>query len=207
VTQLRVNSFIDPSTGRRYPGAAGGFVNIARGNNNGREPSTAQILQTVHNDQSRRQRAMATAMVQQGIGVAAAPAAPTSPTTANPVTSAPVDGNRIARENGVGIKSAAVRISQMDGRLAPVISAVAQAARTLGLPNPVITSGNDSGHSRGSLHYSNQALDFRGNNISIADGNRLQAEVRRILGGDYDVIFETFSNRSNNHLHVEFDPN
>jgi LysM repeat protein len=207
VTQLRVNSFIDPATGRRYPGAAGGFVNIARNNNGGRAPSTAQILQTVQNDQSRRQRAMVTAMEQQGIGGAAAPATPARPTTGGPVTSAPVDGNRIARENGVSIKGPTVRIGQMDGRLAPVISAVAQAARTLGLPTPVITSGNDSGHRRGSLHYSNQALDFRGNNISIADGQRLQAEVRRILGNNYDVIFETFPDRSNNHLHVEFDPN
>ena len=204
VTQLRVNSFIDPSTGRRYPGAAGGFVNIARNNNGGREPSTAQILQTVQNDQTRRQRAMATAMAQQGIGGAAAPA---SPAQAAPVSSGRVDGNRIARDNGVGIKGPSVRIGNMDGRLAPVISAVAQAARTLGLPNPVITSGNDSSHHRGSLHYADRALDFRGNNISIADGQRLQAEVNRILGPGYDVIFETFSNRSNNHLHVEYDPN
>ncbi len=204
VTQLRVDSFINPTTGRRYPGAAGGFINIARKANGGREPSTAQILQTVQNDQSRRQRSMATAMTQQGISGKTAPAA--SPRAAQ-VSAGRVDGNTIARENGVGIKGPSVRIGNMDGRLAPVISAVAQAARTLGLPNPVITSGNDSGHKRGSLHYVDRALDFRGNNISIADGQRLQAEVNRILGSGYDVIFETFSNRSNNHLHVEFDPN
>jgi LysM repeat protein len=119
-----------------------------------------------------------------------------------------VDGNAVARENGVEVKNAGVRISRLDANMAPVIAAVATAARRLGLPNPVITSGNDSRHMNGSLHYSNRALDFRGNNISDAQGARLEAEVRRILGDRYDVHFETFPDRpTNDHLHVEFDPN
>jgi hypothetical protein len=35
----------------------------------------------------------------------------------------------------------------------PAIVAVARAAERLGLPTPVITSGNDSNHSARSLHY------------------------------------------------------
>ncbi len=120
--------------------------------------------------------------------------------------SAPIDGNAVAARNGVQVKGPSVRISRLDASMEPVISAVAQAARRLNLPVPVITSGNDSRHMNGSLHYADRALDFRGNNISIAQGQALAAEVRRILGGGYDVAFETFANSSNNHLHVEHDP-
>lgn len=117
-----------------------------------------------------------------------------------------IDGNAVAAANGVEIKNGNVRIGNLDASMDPAIRAVAEAARNLGLPTPVITSGNDSRHSTGSLHYSDRALDFRGNNISVAQGQAFQNEVRRILGGQYDVVFETFTNRSNNHLHVEFDP-
>jgi LysM repeat protein len=119
----------------------------------------------------------------------------------------PIDGRIIAAQNGVEIKSPSVRIGNLDPAMQPVVEAVAQAARRLGLPTPVITSGNDSRHRDGSLHYENRALDFRGNNISVAQGVALQNEVRRILGPQYDVLFEiSRSNPSNNHLHIEFDP-
>jgi LysM repeat protein len=134
-------------------------------------------------------------------GAAAAP---------QPRTPAPaggrIDGAAVAAANGVEVKSPSVRIGSLDASMEPAIRAVADTARRLGLPTPVITSGNDSRHSDGSLHYSDRALDFRGNNISVEQGRALQNEVRRVLGDRYDVIFETFANRSNNHLHVEFDP-
>ncbi|MCH4894797.1 LysM peptidoglycan-binding domain-containing protein [Sphingomonas sp. SFZ2018-12] len=116
------------------------------------------------------------------------------------------DGRRLAAEAGVAIKEPGVRIDRLASEMAPAIRAVAQAAERLGLPTPVITSGNDSRHGTASLHYSNEALDFRGNNISVAQGHALRDEVQRILGDRYDVLFETFANASNNHLHVEFDP-
>jgi hypothetical protein len=87
-----------------------------------------------------------------------------------------------------------------------VIRTVAEVAQGLRLPTPVITSGNDSRHGTKSLHYADRALDFRGNNISIAQGQALREGVRQRIGKDYDVVFETFSNSSNNHLHVEYDP-
>jgi LysM repeat protein len=117
-----------------------------------------------------------------------------------------INGNDVARANGVGVKSNSVRISNLDANMAPVIAAISTAARRLGLPNPVITSGNDSRHKDGSLHYADRALDFRGNNITVAQGERFAQEVRAILGNRYDVDFETFANASNNHLHVEYDP-
>jgi len=117
-----------------------------------------------------------------------------------------IDGNALAAQHGVGVKSAGVKISKLHQAMGPVIAAVAQAANALGLPKPVITSGNDSGHKQGSLHFKDRALDFRGNNITIAQGKALRAKVIASVGPDYDVLFETFVNQSNNHLHVEFDP-
>ena len=133
-------------------------------------------------------------------------AAPQAQPQADATPTGTINGNDVAAANGVQVKSDAVRISRLDASMNPAIRAVAEAAERLGLPTPVITSGNDSRHSNGSLHYQNQALDFRGNNISIVQGRALEAEVQRTLGNGYDVLFETFANQSNNHLHVEFDP-
>ena len=131
-----------------------------------------------------------------------------APSPARPAATGPIDGRAIAAQAGVAVKNSGVDIASLDPAMAPVIRAVAEAATRLGLPQPVITSGNDSRHSNGSLHYDDRALDFRGNNITDAQGRALQNEVRRILGPGYDVIFETFPNSpSNDHLHVEFDPN
>jgi hypothetical protein len=119
---------------------------------------------------------------------------------------ASIDGNKVAAENGVEVKSAAVKISRLHPKMGPAIAAVAQAATSLALPKPVITSGNDSKHMNGSLHYGWRALDFRGNNITTATGQKFAEAVRDILGSEYDVAFETFMNAANNHLHVEYDP-
>lgn len=137
-------------------------------------------------------------------GSAPATPAPTRSTGASTPT-APFDGAAYARSHGVDVKSGAA-LSRLDPTMAPVIAAVAEAAERLGLPTPVITSGNDSTHGRNSLHYDNKALDFRGRNITIAQGNALRDAVREALGNQYDVLFETFADRNNNHLHVEFDP-
>ncbi len=105
-----------------------------------------------------------------------------------------IDGRAVAALHGVGVKNAAVNISNLHPTMGPVIAAVAEAAKALGLPKPVITSGNDSGHKQGSLHFKNRALDFRGNNITVAQGRALAAEVVvGLVGKDYDVLFETFA--------------
>jgi LysM repeat protein len=118
------------------------------------------------------------------------------------------DGRVLAAQMGVAVKNARVDIDQLHPAMDPVIRAVSVAAQRLGLPQPVITSGNDSLHSAGSLHFADRALDFRGNNITDAQGAALAREVRAILGPNYDVIFEVFGNNpANDHLHVEYDPN
>jgi hypothetical protein len=129
----------------------------------------------------------------------------TAPAKTERNTDGTIDGNGIAREYGVDVKLTA-KISRLDAKMAPVIPAIAKVAKTLGLPKPVITSGNDSMHMHGSLHFQGRALDFRGNNISVAVGKKFEAETKKALGKDFDVVFETFMNVSNNHLHVEYDP-
>ena len=104
----------------------------------------------------------------------------------------PVDGARLARELGMGVKAGA-RLGRMDGDLVPAMGVVADEARALGLPRPVVTSGNDSNqHASGSAHYDNRALDFRGNNISDQQGEQWAERVRERLGPNYAVDFERF---------------
>lgn len=117
-----------------------------------------------------------------------------------------IDGNVVARQHGVAVRDAGVKIGKLHPQMGPVIAAVAQAAKTLGLPQPVITSGNDSAHMAGSLHFKGRALDFRGRNITDGQGRALEAAVKGIVGSAYDVMFEIKKDPSSDHLHVEFDP-
>lgn len=85
LTQLRVNSFVDASTGERFRlsngGQAGsGFATIAR-NQLGRTPTEAEVQAVIRADQQRRMNAMETALQRQGL-LAPAAAAPTAPAPA-----------------------------------------------------------------------------------------------------------------------------
>ena len=151
-----------------------------------------------------RERANALAMFGTAAPAGATPAPTPAPAPAAAAES--IDGNAVAAANGVAVKSAAVKIGQLHPKMGAVIVAVAEAAKAMGLAQPVITSGNDSNHMNGSLHFKNRALDFRGNNIKVSVGKLLGENVADRLGSDYDVIFETFLQPANNHLHVEFDP-
>jgi conjugal transfer mating pair stabilization protein TraG len=115
----------------------------------------------------------------------------------------PVDGAKLARELGLGVKASA-QLGRMDGELVPAMGVVAEEARALGLPRPVVTSGNDSTqHVAGSAHYDNRALDFRGNNISDEQGEQWAERVQQRLGSSYAVDFERFpDNPARDHLHV-----
>lgn len=98
------------------------------------------------------------------------------------------------------IKSTAVVSQQVI-----IAAAVINAANVLGLPvDMLITSGNDSKHKVGSLHYKDRALDFRTHHLSPDHKHKLVAEVKRRLGVAYDVILED-ENGSNEHVHVEYD--
>lgn len=81
-----------------------------------------------------------------------------------------------------------------------IACAVVNAANELGLPDMLITSGNDSTHMPGSKHYSDQALDFRTRHLTGPQKRELVEAVRRRLGRDYDMVLEA------DHLHIESDP-
>lgn len=129
--------------------------------------------------------------------------------TPSAMTSFPVgsdgklDGARVAAALGISIKPGA-NLSQMHRDMVPVMAAVAAEARALGLPKPVVTSGNDSNqHVDGSRHHQDRALDFRGNTISVEQGHAWARRVQRKLGDEYAVQFEQFPEKSGrNHLHV-----
>lgn len=64
----------------------------------------------------------------------------------------------------------------------------------------VITSANDASHSTTSLHYAGAALDFRINNITKAQAQKIVGKANDALKQDYDVILE------GNHIHAEYQP-
>jgi hypothetical protein len=86
-----------------------------------------------------------------------------------------------------------------------IAAAVVNAANVLGLPDMLVTSGNDSTHKKGSKHYEDKALDFRTKHLKREQKHALATGVRARLGLDYDVILES-EGKVNEHLHVEFDP-
>lgn len=77
----------------------------------------------------------------------------------------------------------------------------------LGIPELVVTSGNDGQHMHGSLHYKGCAADLRTHNIRDHgfDPDVVVAHLRAALGGDWDVVLEHVGD-SNEHIHMEFDP-
>ena len=60
----------------------------------------------------------------------------------------------------------------------------------------VVTSTYEGNHSAGSLHYANQAFDFRSERIT----EQMINQMRLDLGADYDIVDE------NTHIHLEYDP-
>lgn len=67
-----------------------------------------------------------------------------------------------------------------------------------GLKDVVITSGNDSHHSKSSLHYSGQAVDLRVWSLPTPD--KVAEEIGAALGMDFDCIYE------GDHIHLEYQP-
>lgn len=136
------------------------------------------------------------------------PSTPVEPIAAEPsvLPLAPegaVDGRPYARQYGISLKGGA-KIDQIDGGLVPAMAVVAEEAKRLNLPRPTITSGNDSGqHERGSAHYDNRGLDFRGKAITVDQGHDWARSVSDRLGAEYGVQFEVFPDHPDrNHLHV-----
>jgi hypothetical protein len=64
-----------------------------------------------------------------------------------------------------------------------------------------ITSTYEGNHSKGSLHYSNDAYDFNTIDIDMHKIDQMVLDGIRIqLGQDFDIVDEA------NHIHIEYDP-
>lgn len=63
-----------------------------------------------------------------------------------------------------------------------------------------ITSANDGNHIKGSKHYSDEAIDIRTRDMEDYKKLITVSEIKRLLGKDYDVVFEM------THIHIEYDP-
>ena len=95
---------------------------------------------------------------------------------------------------------AGVKFKQLNTHFASFINAVCR-AWWICTPSviPAITSGNDSKHMDGSLHYKDKAWDLRTNNLTGDKVEAIAHMLRTDLGPDWDVVIEK------THLHVEYD--
>lgn len=102
------------------------------------------------------------------------------------------------------ICKAGVRFKAFTPALLRILRAVfAVASRTEQPPEIVITSANDSTHSKNSRHYSNEALDLRVHNFaSEAARLRFAALLRAELGPAFTVLYEC-AGTPNAHLHLQ----
>jgi hypothetical protein len=67
----------------------------------------------------------------------------------------------------------------------------------------VITSGNDSTHMQGSLHYVDRALDLRSHHLPAGSEEVVVNELRAALGLEYTVILEG-RDTLNEHIHLQW---
>ena len=74
--------------------------------------------------------------------------------------------------------------------------------KELGAEEAVVTSGSEqtAKHSRASIHYSGNALDYRIRNLVESHRKRAADKLRDSLTDEYDVVLES------DHIHVEFQP-
>jgi hypothetical protein len=87
-----------------------------------------------------------------------------------------------------------------------IAAAVINVANELGwTKDMVITSGNDSGHSKLSWHYEGRALDIRTHHLTLPQKTALINALRAKLGPNYDIILESLG-LANEHLHLEYQP-
>ena len=101
----------------------------------------------------------------------------------------------------VTLKDNSVRIANLQPGMIIGHTIVASIFREHGF-NCVITSGCEHRalHSITSLHYAGAALDYRCRHIPTGQLPELIEDIRKALGGEFDVVPET------DHLHVELQP-
>lgn len=107
---------------------------------------------------------------------------------------------------GITKKNDGVDISHLHPKVSETFAAIIETWQTHNAPAPVITSGNDAVHSSpNSKHYSDRAIDLRGNNVSDEVLRKMADDLREKLGSDYFVQAEFFPNNpSNDHIHIQY---
>ena len=114
-----------------------------------------------------------------------------------------------AEQLGIGVKSGA-NGADVDGLSPAIVAAFDEIAETWAeydVPAPVITSALDGRHREGSRHYTGNAIDLRGNNLSDDVQDRIAADLRGRLGANFDVVSEKFPRAPQlDHIHIEYDP-
>ena len=128
---------------------------------------------------------------------------PVDPNASGETDGSATDGNAAAAQNGIDVKPGA-DITNLNSKITDKFGDIKDAFANHTDNTPVITSGNDSTHMEGSLHYTDNAIDMRANNISAAQANAIVADLKSSLGGSYFVQYETFANASNNHIHIQY---
>lgn len=110
------------------------------------------------------------------------------------------------RGQPIALKNSSVRVSALSQGIVNAFDEMHLVASAMGYPAPLVTSGNDSSHSRNSKHFSNDAVDIRCNSANGMTKNKCISYVlsmKAALGSRYDVIYEDYGN-SNSHIHVAF---
>lgn len=88
-----------------------------------------------------------------------------------------------------------VDISRLNRELRRALNVIEKVFKEYG-QEAVITSTYEGNHSASSLHYADDAVDFR----RFSYGVQIVAKLKKKLGIDYDVVLEK------THIHVEWDP-
>jgi hypothetical protein len=91
---------------------------------------------------------------------------------------------------------AGVDISRLNREIRRALGMIVDVVAGIGV-ELVVTSTYEGTHKGGSLHYGNDAFDFR---LPPKWGKFLVDKVKLMLGGDFDVVLEV------DHIHVEYDP-
>ena len=90
-----------------------------------------------------------------------------------------------------------VDISRLNREIRRTLKTVESIYQTLGEQEPVITSTYDGNHVQSSLHYANNAVDFR---LPTKNREEIFQAITNSLGKDYDCINHV------DHIHIEYDP-
>ena len=93
-----------------------------------------------------------------------------------------------------------VRMRYINPAIGHAIDVARDVWEILDIDECVVTSLNDSYHSKTSLHYAGCAVDLRIRNVPTEHRDTITHMLRQRLGSEYDVLNE------GDHYHIEWQP-